>query len=237
MTTFTFNIRALKATAVAAGKEEVRYYLMGVNIEHDATGVLFVATDGHRLIASRHDWIGEAPTSFAPVIVPLTLIKKIKLNRHQQEATITIDTKTDGAVVLSIAYDGSTYSENAIAGTFPAWRKTIPHSADGVAAQYNPEYLAAFKEAGRILEGCKDSPCVGVSYNGVGPALVNFWHDDNPVQSFGVIMPMNIRPTPKSAVSPSWARTATNNPETVATASRDDVEAAALKAVEDALTA
>jgi DNA polymerase-3 subunit beta len=237
MTTFTINIRALKATAIAAGKEEVRYYLMGVNIEHDATGVLFVATDNHRLIASRHDWIGEVPTSFAPIIVPLTLIKKIKLNKYQQEATITIDTKTDGAAVLSVAYDGSTYSVNAIARTFPAWRHIIPHSADGVAAQYDPEYLAEFKEAGRILEGNTNSPSVAVSYNGGKPALVRFWHDDNQVQSFGVIMPMRPEVAPALSAPPSWARAATNKPETVATASRDDVEAAALKAVKDALTA
>lgn len=237
MTTFTFNIRALKATAVAAGKEEARYYLMGVNIEHDATGVLFVATDGHRLIASRHDWIGEAPTSFAPVIVPLTLIKKIKLNKRQREATITIDTKTDGAAVLSIAYDGSTYRVNAIAGTFPGWRNIIPQNGEGARPQYDPEYLAEFKEAGRILEGNKNSPSVAVSYNGGKPALVRFWHDDNQVQSFGVIMPMRPGAAPALSAPPSWARTATNKPETVATASRDDVEAAALKAVENALTA
>jgi len=237
MTIFTINIRALKATAIAVGKDETRYYLNGVNIEYDATGVLFVATDGHRLIASRHDWIGEAPASFASVIVPLSLIKKIKPTKKEDEATLAIDKRPDGAVVLSIAYDGSTYSEHAIAGTFPGWRNIIPQSADGVAAQYDPEYLAAFKEAGRILGGGKCDAAVAVSYNSGNAALVRFWKANESVDSFGVIVPMRPEAAPALSAPPSWARTATNKPETVATASRDDVEAAALKAVEDALTA
>ena len=79
--TFDTDIRALKAAAIAAGTEQTRYYLNGVCIQHTPTGPVFVATDGHRLIAAAHDWQGDAPAPFAPVIVPLELLKRIKIVR------------------------------------------------------------------------------------------------------------------------------------------------------------
>lgn len=228
MTTFTFDIRALKATAIAASNEETRYYLKGVNIEHTPTGPIFVATDGHRLIATRHDWQDATPAHFAPVIVPLTLIKRIKINRKVDDATMTIDAKEDGAIAVSIYYAGATYAENAIAGTFPNWRAVMPRECDGTVAQYNPAYLESFAEAGRILEGGKCGVAVAVSYNGGSPALVRFWHDDKPVQSFGVLMPLRTNPVMESP--PSWTGYVKPDakPETPATeqnAKTDEVEA------------
>ncbi|MDH5796957.1 MAG: DNA polymerase III subunit beta [Paracoccaceae bacterium] len=153
MTQFTFDIRALKATAIAAGTDATRYYLNGVNVEHTPSGPIFVATDGHRLITTRQNWQDATPAHFQPVIIPLTLIKRIKINRKIDNATITIEAKCQGVFSISIYYAGATYAENAIDGNFPDWRRPIPTSCDGTPAQYNPDYLADFKEAGRILEG------------------------------------------------------------------------------------
>jgi len=202
MTTFTFDIRALKATAIAASNEETRYYLKGVNIEHTPSGPIFVATDGHRLIATRHDWQDATPAHFAPVIVPMSLIKRVKISRKFDIATMTIEHKEDGAIAVSIYYAGATYAENAIAGTFPDWRAVMPRECDGTVAQYNPAYLADFAEAGRILSNGKCDVAIAVSYNGNSPALVRFWHEDKPVQSFGVLMPLRTNPVMESP--PSW---------------------------------
>jgi len=202
MTQFNFDIRALKATAIAAGTDATRYYLNGVNVEHTPSGPVFIATDGHRLIATRQNWQDTTPAQFSPVIIPLTLIKRVKIARKIDNATITIEAKGQGVFSISIYYAGATYAENAIAGTFPDWRRVIPTSCDGTAAQYNPDYLADFKEAGRILEGSKCERAVAISYNGGSPALVRFWHDDQPVQSFGVIMPLRTDPVMQSP--PAW---------------------------------
>ena len=70
---------ALKATAIAASTEQTRYYLNGVCIEHSPNGPIFIATDGHRLIASTQKWLVENPATFAPAIIPLSLIKRIKV--------------------------------------------------------------------------------------------------------------------------------------------------------------
>ncbi len=119
MFTFSFDIRAIKATAIAASNEETRYYLKGVCIEHTPDGPIFVATDGHRLIATTHKWAIPRADYFAHVIIPLSLIKRIKINRKIDQATMTIEPKEKGAFAISIYYAGATYIENAIDGTFP----------------------------------------------------------------------------------------------------------------------
>jgi DNA polymerase-3 subunit beta len=237
MISFPFHIRALKATAIAASKDAPQPELKGVCIQPDGNGLIFVATDAYRIIASRHE-LSTPLSSFREVIVPLSLIKRVKLHKTNGLAKMTLETKEDCGVSITIDHDGATYTEDAVSIPYPQWRKAIPHSVSGEVAQYNPGYLADFKEAGHILDGGKYSPLISVSHNGKSPALVRIClPDENPIESFGIIMPLRAKAAPTLDAPPSWARTATNKPETVATASRDDVEAAALKAVEDALTA
>jgi DNA polymerase-3 subunit beta len=228
---FDFHMSALKATAIAASTEQTRYYLNGVCVEHSPNGPIFIATDGHRLIASTQKWLVENPATFSPVIVPMSLIKRVKISRKFDIATMTIEHKEGGEISVSIYYAGATYAENSIDGTFPDWRRVIPQSCDGTVSQYNPAYLADFAEAGRVLAGGKCDVAVAVSYNGGSPALVRFWHEEKAVQSFGVIMPL--RTNPVMQAPPTWTQHA--KPEVKAKASTQDVEAAALKAVEEAL--
>jgi DNA polymerase-3 subunit beta len=204
VSSFDFDIRALKATAIAASTEQTRYYLNGVCVEHSPSGPIFIATDGHRLIASNHKWMEVTAPQFAPAIIPLSLIKRIKVSRKFDIATMTIEHKEGGAILISIYYAGATYAENSIDGTFPDWRRVIPQSCDGTISQYNPAYLSDFAEAGRVLAGGKCDVSVAVSYNGGSPALVRFWHEDKTVQSFGVIMP--IRTNPVMQAPPVWTQ-------------------------------
>lgn len=238
MTTFNVNMLALKATAIASSNEQTRYYLNGVCLEHTPSGLLYVATDGHRLIATRHDWNGMTPACFEPVIVPLSLIKKIKINRKIDEAEVTLEKIGKAPRLIRITYAGALYAEHEIDGSFPAWRRVIPQSCDGTVSQFNPDYLAAFDEAGRVLGNGKCDVPVSIAHNGGSPALVRFWRDENPVQSFGVIMP--VRTNPVMDAPPSWATGSVHTdapkaePEPDATPERD-VAAIALKAVEDAI--
>jgi DNA polymerase-3 subunit beta len=234
VSSFEFHMSALKATAIAASTEQTRYYLNGVCIEHSPNGPIFIATDGHRLIASTQKWLAESPATFAPVIVPMSLIKRIKINRKIEQATMTIEHKEGGAILISIYYAGATYAENSIDGTFPDWRRVLPQSGDGTISQYNPAYLSDFAEAGRVLAGGKCDVAVAVSYNGGSPALVRFWHEDQPVQSFGVIMP--IRTNPVMQAPPTWAQHAKPEVETEAPATEKSAKATEIDAIIAAMT-
>ena len=205
MTTFDVDIRALKAAAIAASIEQTRYYLHGVCIQHTPTGPVFVATDGHRLIAARHDWQGDAPAPFAPVIVPLELLKRIKISRKASDvATITL-TGEGGDRKVAIDYAGGTVAANAIDGTFPDWRRVIPQGApSGVACQFQAQYLDAFRDAMAILAGGKGDAQPNIAHNGMDPAIVDLG-DAGAVQAFGVLMPYRIKRDNLLTRAPAWA--------------------------------
>ena len=230
MTTFQINIAALKATAIAASNEETRYYLKGVCVQHTTSGAILVATDVHRMIITREDWLDGTPEEFAPSIVPLSLIKKIKINKKVENATVTLEKSANGPRLIKIEYCGAIFAEHEIDGTFPEWRRVIPQSCDGTLAQFNPDYLSAFAEAGRILGGGKCGVYVCISHNGGSPALVRFWYEDNPVQSFGVLMPL--RTDAPMTSPPSWS---TSHHEDKPASNERDIESVDLKAVEDAI--
>jgi DNA polymerase-3 subunit beta len=207
--TFDIDIRALKAAAIAAGTEQTRYYLNGVCIQHTPTGPIFVATDGHRLIAARHDWQGDAPAPFAPVIVPLELLKRIKIVRKASDvATITLT--GDGADrKVAIDYAGGTVAANAIDGVFPDWRRVIPQGEpNGVACQFQAQYLDAFRDAMAILAGGKGDAQPNIAHNGDNPALVDLG-DAGAVQAFGVLMPYRIKRDNLQTRAPAWASVTT----------------------------
>jgi hypothetical protein len=236
MFTFSFDIRALKATAIAASNEETRYYLKGVCVEHTPDGPVFVATDGHRLIATRHDWGENEKPEFAPFIIPLDLIKKIKIvKKSGYIGTITINKDKDPekrTPHVSIEYAGATISGFAIDGIFPDWRRVIPRNEpSSIPSQYQAQYIEEFRDAMIVLAGGKTDAQPRIAHNGNNPAIVDLG-DNGRLQSFGVIMPYRIR-RDFITVAPEW----TNNvqPDPVATATSEDIEAAALKAVADAL--
>jgi len=199
MTTFTINLRALKAVSIAAGTEETRYYLNGVNLEHSADGLIMVATDGHRAIVLRQGWQELAPkeTPFPSVIVPLAFINKIKLHKLIDVAEMTLG--DNGAI--SIKYVGETMGTNAIDATFPGWRRIVPTAkVPGAIGHYNCAYLSDFHKAGKLLDKGAHSPVI--MHNGDDPAIVTFYFGEKEgFETFGVLMPLrkcaqSVKPAP-----------------------------------------
>jgi len=228
MTTFTINLRALKAVSIGAGTEETRYYLNGVHLEHSTDGLLMVATDGHRAIVLRQDWTETVPdAAFASVIVPLAFIKKIKLARGLDFAELTLG--ENGAI--SIQYVGETMGTNAIVGTFPQWRQIIPKETSNEPAQYNPEYVLDFGKAFALLHNAKDHSQPVICYNGQNPAIVNGYDDESGLSYFGILMPMRVA-ADRFGPAKSWAF---GNPTPAAKVEPVDYEAVALAAVAKAL--
>ena len=184
-------INKLHAVALAAATEETRYYLNGVYIEPHPrkTGVILTATNGKILLSAYHDTGFGEP--FAPVIIPLKLITRVKAVRKIPDLTMTIT-----SAEVSILYAGATYAAPPIDGSFPDWRRVVPRSCDGTTAQYDSKYLTAITKAKSVLLNA-NAPAL-VSYNGGGPALVDLGTDE----AFGVIMPFRDRP--ERSTLPAW---------------------------------
>ena len=181
------NIKLLKAVALAASTEQTRFYLNGVYVQQVSENTVHLAgTDGKIAIMAR-EHISDQPINPAlqkGVIVPLELLNRIKLNRHADYATLTID----GANV-SIAYNASVTTAPLIDATYPDYRRIVPKTFDGTTAQYDPDQLAVFKKARKALGG--DGVPV-LTYNGQGPAHVAVvvpYHSKE-YEVFGVVMPL-----------------------------------------------
>jgi DNA polymerase-3 subunit beta len=230
MTTFTINLRALKAVSIAAGTEETRYYLNGVNLEHTADGLIMVATDGHRAIVLRQDWQELAPkeTPFKSVIVPLAFINKIKLHKLIDVAEMTLG--DNGAI--SIKYVGDMLGTTAIDATFPGWRRIVPTAkVPGAIGHYNCAYVSDFHKAGKLLDKGARSPVI--LHDGLNPAIVTFYFGEKEgFDTFGVLMPIR---TPDDYVKPAPAWVSDRHAAPAEKVAPVDAEAIGLAAVEAAL--
>lgn len=149
------------AVARFASDEQSRYYLRGVCVQKAAPGgLLYTATDGHRLLQA-YDQEAEMEDA-ASVIVS---IEKPKFSASWFKALwMTWDgdkLETDRADLLKAP---------PVDGSFPDWTRVIPKSCSGEAAQFNANYMADFASVGKM----GDFGVPHFHHNGLDPALVTF---------------------------------------------------------------
>jgi DNA polymerase-3 subunit beta len=191
------NLRALKACALFVSKDEARYYLKGVNLQFRRDHVLMCATNGHCLSLMRYALDETLDSELPDTIVPIELIDRIKLHKATDIAELYVDGRR-----ISITYMGATYQDGAIDGSFPDYRRAIPSRVSGDTAQFDPAYIALFGKAKTLLSGIKQ-PLIGVSHNGLSPALISFVPEDKHLLGFGVLMP--VRQQDCLTAPPAWA--------------------------------
>jgi hypothetical protein len=198
MLKFTFDLNLLKAAALCASKDATRYYLAGVKLEYNKDGLFLIATDGKRLVAFHPNYTGDHDGDVAAfasyeAIIPLDLIKAIKINKRIPDGTVICDGDK-----ITIEYLGSSSSMNRIDGMFPAWRRVIPQKTETKIAQFNPDFVADFVKINNMLGG--RSECLAIGHNGLDAALIDL---DIDVPHVAVIMPVR---KPESAIlAPVWA--------------------------------
>jgi DNA polymerase III subunit beta len=202
MISFQIKWSRVKAAACMVAKQETRFYLNGVCMEHRPSGPVFVGTDGHRLLAARHDWMeDEPPAAFQNVIIPMGLIKRVKLSRRD-EGLVTIALERNPATIR-ITTKSEVFVDQEIAGSFPGWRNILPTTEpSGVPGLMNAHYLASFQDAMAALDVRADIVPLLV-HNDAGPTLVDVHNND----AFGVIMPVrDMRLEPPIREVPAWAK-------------------------------
>lgn len=195
----TIDHSVIKALLICAAKQDLRYYLKGVCVDARANGdVIFVTTDGHRLLA--YPVATDAIEALVPgqYIIPreaLEAVKPCKAGRHVLPITIEIDT----AKGLENKITGATSVVTPlIDGKFPDWRRVMPAQVSGEPAQYNPEYVSGFGDICKLLGG-KYGP--HINHNGSSAAPVT-----NLGPALGVIMPLRLDDDEiKFSALPAWA--------------------------------
>jgi DNA polymerase-3 subunit beta len=191
------TLSALKAIAILAADNDIRYYLNGVQITANATETRLAATDGHVLGIHRSEQQNEN-IDFVEFILPLDVIKLLK-PAYKNIDSVVID--TDGLTGTITAVTGATINFSAIDGKFPDIQRVIPHRVSGEVSQFKPALLDRFAKAAKLL-GSKNQ-LIHVAHNGNSAALV---HLDVSASFVGVVMPFrSFADDGESKSPPAWA--------------------------------
>ena len=180
---FTVSINALKGLDLLAGKSDIRYYLNGVNVEFSESCTRLVATNGH-ILGIENLTQNLVNTGAGSLIIPSDIIKALK--PVSKNADI-VQIKQIDATHYEIDNYGVKTTFAGIEGKFPDYARVVSGAkTSGQAAQYNPDYLATFLKAAKLLTGQKSFIEIEVMQNGHSAALINIVG----LASFvGVIMP------------------------------------------------
>jgi DNA polymerase-3 subunit beta len=167
---FLINQKDLKAVSYAMAKQGIRYYLQGVNFEHNGKETRIVATDGHRLHAVIHehkDGVLIDPVSF---IMPLDMVKKcLSVKAPRQDKKPEIELSIEAGKIQAVLPDGSIISQFATDATFPDYSRIVPSDDLEIAISvFNPQYVSeAVKAYCEFMEySPKNVPSIGIRSHG-----------------------------------------------------------------------
>jgi DNA polymerase-3 subunit beta len=162
---------SLKAMAILASKQDIRYYLNGVLVESNGAYTRLVATDGHLLGIFQISETAHEDKAFS-IIIPNEIIAKLDKKDN------FLSTNEHGNWVI----DGISF--NPIDGKFPDYMRVLPSKpATGETAQFNPELINRFTKCSKLLNGSKFPV---IAHNGGSSALIDIGLD----RFVGVVMPM-----------------------------------------------
>lgn len=200
MATIHITRNKLKAAAIFAAREDIRFYLNGVLIESTPLQTRLCATDGHALFCAKDDAKGDNVDSFVG-IVPNDTVKQILAWKAPYKGA------ADLPVVITTAADeqraewcGNTAVFKLLDGKFPDYARVVPEKVSGDASYFNPELLMRCKKAVEAL-GLNKFGYFAFKQGGDGSAIAVFSSE-----SFAVVMPM--RGDKADVADVAWAREA-----------------------------
>jgi DNA polymerase-3 subunit beta len=180
---FTIKQSALKALVLLAAKKDIRYYLVGVNVEFSPSITRIVATDGHKLGLYQ---TGAQNVGHGGLMIPTDVINALpKSGSYDPELTF-IKCEGPGAwEIVGLPNNGRIVFQE-VDGRFPDYQRVCSFKTDGLPGSYNPEYLMQFLKVQHLLGGSKKCT-INLYQSGVSSALVTLAGVDG---FYGVIMPM-----------------------------------------------
>jgi DNA polymerase III subunit beta len=114
--------RVFEKTAFAMAQQDVRYYLNGMLLEVDSSGICAVATDGHRLARFRLDLDLELDERFSAIIPYKTVME---MRRQFGTASFPVVVRVGERTIQFVVGDTVTTSK-LVDGRYPDYEKVIP---------------------------------------------------------------------------------------------------------------
>lgn len=189
------SIKKLKAVAKIAATNDVRYYINGVHIEIEKDQIIYVATNGHRLIAHRcpqdsitKKFVGK---TFILSSKSIAQLKPENGSDHLSvEDALEIKAINSKSITLqACAHDIQAITLGLIDGKFQDWKKAIPKAAAATQASdfgIDYKYCLEIQQAFKGLSGYR-SVLVKSFWSDVGSLGVSA--EGDPL-TIGVIMPI-----------------------------------------------
>lgn len=193
MTRFAVPVESIKACLIVAAKDDIRHYLQGVCFDVNASRVMTVATDGHRLIAVRSTHSENDPPEIVESKVYGRAMRQEYLISRAALEDVVRGVKAGSLVQISIDAGMVTLASlkreiraATIDAQFPDWRRIVPVKTSGEAGQYSAAYLFDFAKIAALF-GVKSKGDVHVHHNGPrDAALITFGTSSDAI---GVLMP------------------------------------------------
>lgn len=176
-----------RAASEVQSNEETRYYLNGVYVHpHPESGVVLVATDGHRMLCC-HDVTGKCDKAAIVRVDPKALAAVKRTDTETPRLTVD----TDGHAIVGTY---RSLKSAIIDGTFPAYDQVLVPVLKNVVADktgpsfFKADYLAHFGKVSKIIDPQNTYGSLQLfTYGEHDPAIVRFGNIDN---VFGIIMPV-----------------------------------------------
>lgn len=186
-------IKHLKAAAVCAAKNDMRHTINGVYVEYLSKEIRTVATDCAVMAVLRESNAAEyTDWSF---ITPIDVIAAIK------GEIVEFEPIAGSENIRAIVFGGNAIEFRPIDGRYPDYRRVIPETTSGDAADFNPELIGRFAKVAKELK--VKSACVVFQQNGrheaAGVTITGY--DD----FIGVIMPLRLKEGQRSGWA-TWAK-------------------------------
>ena len=189
------KLSALHAVAQLAADKEIRYYMVSVRVEANATQTILAATNGTCVGMYRVVDVENEVDDKVSFLLPLDVIKMLKPAKNGLDAAV-IETN-DGATGTISVVGGATVAWAAVDGKFPDIARVIPQTCSGEVAQFDPALIAKFAAANKCL-GSRAN--LKIWHNGGSAAPITL----NDTKFFGVLMPYRDTEGLANYAAPSW---------------------------------
>ncbi|NLA97778.1 MAG: DNA polymerase III subunit beta [Spirochaetales bacterium] len=156
-----FSVMA-NQTIFAISEDETRYFLCGLYLERNASGMNMVATDGRRLSIVERTFEENLPM-FTPVIIApkfFTELKKLSTDEGMLELCIT-----EQLLFAKIAQ--RTFYTTLIKGQYPNYRRVIPDTQNYSCTMRIQDMLDALKRVSLLVENKAKRIFLDISEAGV----------------------------------------------------------------------
>jgi DNA polymerase-3 subunit beta len=202
MSTITIPANKLLALEPFIAKDDVRYYLNGVNVEVREKDTLLVATDGHRLtiIRCHKEECDDAPNGTNFILPWDTMTAAfVKATAKCRMGDFIVNYPDDASACEEVALVSAAGRQivKLIDGKFPDWQRVVPSKpAPLTNISFDGRYLADYVKALKAL-GRPRWYSTSLAFHGDGNSVLVSIGDPDFIS---VLMPM----TADIAVLPEW---------------------------------